>query len=178
MDLASELLAGITTDQGAGQNARLRRGVVTAVAPALLVRVGAAATAVPATALSTYVPVVGDVVSLLEINGDRLLLGTSVATTWQVPTLGNGWSDFDAGNQTARYRRVGDLVTVQGVVKSGTLGAAVFTLATGYRPPAALQLGTVTNGAFGLLTVTAAGDVVVQSSSNVYASLNCTFPVT
>lgn len=63
-----------------GEGAVLRQGVVTQASP-LLVRVGAATTAVPATALGSYVPIVGDVVSLLEQDGDRLVVGVPVATS-------------------------------------------------------------------------------------------------
>lgn len=160
-----------------GEGAVLRQGVVTQASP-LLVRVGAATTAVPATALGAYVSVVGDVVSLLEQNGDRLVLGPEGATAWQTPTLANSWVNYGGTEQAARYRRVSDRVEIEGLVKSGTLGAAVFTLPTGYRPALAMQFATATNGAFGLLTITSAGLVVVQSSSNVWAALNCSFSVT
>ncbi len=57
----------------------LRQGVVTQVSP-LLVRLGAATTAAPARALGTYVAVIGEVVSVLVVPGDRLVLGSLTKT--------------------------------------------------------------------------------------------------
>ena len=53
---------------------QLRQGIVTATAP-LTVRVGAATTSMACRALASYVPTVGDCVSVLVISGDRLVLG-------------------------------------------------------------------------------------------------------
>lgn len=56
------------------------------------------------------------------------------------PAFQNSWSNFAAGFQVARFRLCGGgtQVEVQGMVKTGTLGTAVFTLPAGYRP--ALQI--------------------------------------
>ena len=56
------------------------------------------------------------------------------------------------GGTVAAYRRIGNVVRLAGTVKSGTTGNAVFTLPSGYRPPATVY-GT------GVLTVTALGVV-------------------
>ena len=53
---------------------QLRQGIVTATAP-LSVLVGAATTSMASRALASYVPTVGDCVSVLVISGDRLVLG-------------------------------------------------------------------------------------------------------
>lgn len=114
----------------------------------------------------------------LGANPDVAARATDAANGWTAPTLGNGWTNFGGGNQAAQYRIVGDQVQIRGVIASGTLGATAFTLPVGFRPPAALQIATATNSAFGLLTITAAGAVVVQSSSNVWASIHCAFSTT
>lgn len=71
MNLADVLIGD--PDAGA-QVPQLRQGVVTVVSP-LTVRVGTAATARACNALASYAPVVGDVVSVLVLQGDRLVLG-------------------------------------------------------------------------------------------------------
>lgn len=161
-----------------GEGAVLRQGTVTQASP-LLVRVGAATTAVPATALATYAPVVDDVVSVLEQDGDRLVLGPTGSTVWSAPgSFSNSWVDFGAGTRTTRYRRIGDRVEIEGLVKSGTLNATVFTLPAGFRPPLNLHFASQSNITFGLIYITTAGDVQFFGSSNAYASLNCSFSVT
>jgi hypothetical protein len=76
MDLA-DILMGDPSDTSRIPD--WRQGVITQVSP-LLVRVGSATTAKPCSALASYVPSVGDVVSVLVISGDRLVLGSLAAS--------------------------------------------------------------------------------------------------
>lgn len=57
----------------------------------------------------------------------------NVDTGWVVPTFENAWVTYGPGHD-ARYRRMNGIVYLQGLVKSGTLGATVYTLPVGYRP--------------------------------------------
>lgn len=92
-DLAAAI---VETNQGAAL--AIRRGVVTQVSP-LLVKVGAADTAAPATALGSYVPVVGEVVTLLEQGPDRVVLGpTGLSLT---DPLADQWVSMDLNNGSA-----------------------------------------------------------------------------
>lgn len=63
--------------------------------------------------------------------------------SWKTPTLLNGWVDYGSTWQGARYRRLGGVVYIQGLVKSGT-ASTVFNLPAGYRPAAALMFSTMT----------------------------------
>lgn len=94
MDLASALL-GIP--QATNQNLQLRQGVVTQVSP-LLVRVGAATTAQPCNALAGYSARVGDVVSVLVVDGDRLVLGSAVAQSTGLGVLARSF--YNTTDQT------------------------------------------------------------------------------
>lgn len=71
-DLASVVIGNPDDDARIPQ---WREGVVTQVSP-LLVRVGSATTAKPCNALASYLPRLGDAVSVLVLSGDRLVLGT------------------------------------------------------------------------------------------------------
>jgi hypothetical protein len=97
-------------------------------------------------------------------NRDRLLedfLNSLLATTpWTAPTLLNAWANSGAPLQVAEYRKVGDRVDLRGCVTGGTIGLAIFTLPTGFRPPANVSFAVNSTGAFGALTVTSAGAVV------------------
>ena len=156
---------------------KLRQGVVTQITPTLLVRVGAATTAVPATTFGNYNPAVNDVVSVLEQAGDRIVLGPAALNTWQTPgSFQNGWSNYGAGSRPVRFRREGfDLVRIEGLVAGGTLNATVFDLPAGYRPTTNLHFASQSNITFGLVYVNAAGSVQFWGTTNVYASLNVTF---
>lgn len=94
---------------------------------------------------------------------------------WQTPTYVNSWVDFGSGNRTGRFRKVGDRVEIEGLVKDGTLNNTVFTLPTGYRPPQHLHFASQANLAFGVVYVTSTGVVQFWGSSNTYASINCSF---
>jgi hypothetical protein len=56
-------------------------------------------------------------------------------TPWTAPTLLNSWVNYGSGFQDCQYRRVGDMVQVRGLIKSGTI-AVIFNLPAGFRPPA------------------------------------------
>jgi hypothetical protein len=59
-----------------------------------------------------------------------------VGTKWYTPTLLNSWVDLGGEYQGARYRKVGGIVELQGLIKDGTTtnGTTLFTLPQGYRP--------------------------------------------
>lgn len=174
-DLGAQLLT-VPPSAGAALATRLRRGVVTQVSP-LLVRVGAATTAVPATALNTYVPIANDVVSVLEVDGDRLVLGaTSPTNAWQTPSFLNGWTNLGSGHRPLRYRRVGDDVRIEGSITGGTLNTYVCsTLPVGYRPTTIHRFGLADGGIF---QVDSTGGVAVFAASNTVASFSATWSVT
>lgn len=69
--------------------------------------------------------------------GQTLALGPVVAAgePWIAPALTNGWANYGAGHRPAGYRKMADgTVMLRGLVKLGTLNAAIFTLPAGYRP--------------------------------------------
>lgn len=94
------------------------------------------------------------------------------------PTLLNSWVNFGAPYQVAGYALHLGIVYIRGLVSTGTVASPIFTLPAGYRPPNDLIFSTSSNGAFGVLIVTAAGSVILNTGSNVYASLNCCFSLT
>lgn len=97
---------------------------------------------------------------------------------WTAPTLINSWVNYGGTYRTARYRKIGDRVEIEGLVKSGTIGATVFTLPVGYRPPQDIPFGVHSNNAFGSLIVFASGAVYAQAGSNASFGLTCSFSVT
>lgn len=114
------------------------------------------------------------------------------ATPWVAPTLVNGWVNFGsdylgAAYQTARYRKVGDVVYIEGMIKSGTIDQPVFILPAGFRP-AARQVFTclcrgaemspsVGIGVGGVLYVTPGGTVIPHQGFNDNIAINCYFSV-
>lgn len=98
---------------------------------------------------------------------------------WQAPTLLGTWVNYSTPSFTgARYRKMNGRVWIEGLVKDGTTGTAVFVLPSGYRPSGNLVFATIVNpNVIGRLDVEAGGNVVIYAASTVYASLNCSFAV-
>jgi len=102
----------------------------------------------------------------------------AVGGPWTTPTLGGAWVPVGGVWQAPQYRKVGDCVEIRGTVMNGTIGATVFTLPVGFRPPAGLSMPATGGTVVGELVVSSAGDVLFQSGSTARASLNCRFSVT
>jgi hypothetical protein len=90
------------------------------------------------------------------------------------PAFANSWVNFGAPYQSASFTKTADqMVLLHGVIKSGTLGSAAFTLPPGYRPEALLSLPVLSNSAFGRVDIANDGSVTPQSpSSNLSVSLD------
>lgn len=106
--------------------------------------------------------------NLLYLKGDA---------AWTAPALSGTWVNYGSSNEVAGYRRIGDLVYLRGLIKSGTIATTAFTLPAGYRPAADLIFAVASNSAYGQLRVTPAGLVVPESGSAVAFALNCSFSV-
>jgi hypothetical protein len=97
--------------------------------------------------------------------------------TGQPNLFTNSWNNYGGSFRGAQYRKVGDVVQLRGLIKSGTLGAAAFTLPVGYRPGAAELLGqagstTGSNNAFARVDVNSAGGIIPAGSTNDFVSLS------
>ena len=89
------------------------------------------------------------------------------------PTLLNGWADFGGSyNPAGYYKDRFGVVHLRGLVKSGTVGAAIFTLPAGYCPANKEVLSSISNGAIGYYELSNTGNMVLIAGSNVYASLD------
>jgi hypothetical protein len=89
------------------------------------------------------------------------------------PTMVNGWVNFGApyGDSSYYIDQFG-MVRLAGVLKSGAVAAAAFILQSGYRPASTVRFAVDSNGAHGVVTVDAAGNVVLAIGSNVSFSLD------
>jgi hypothetical protein len=93
-------------------------------------------------------------------------------TAWQVPTLINSWVNAGAPNPNAGYRLLGTRVVVRGTVKTGTVGAPIFVLPVGYRPPGTIYFATLSANALATSSVDSAGNVSSNGGSNASFSLD------
>jgi len=79
------------------------------------------------------------------------------------PAFQNGWINFGnlLGNpvQELQFKKIGNKVTIRGVVKSGTLGQAIFTLPAAYVPSSIQIIPSVIGDGAAQIFITASGDV-------------------
>lgn len=65
-------------------------------------------------------------------------------TGWLYPTFQNGWVNYGGTFTPARYRKsAGNMVYIDGLIKSGTMNATAFQLATGYRSTHRIIMSTM-----------------------------------
>lgn len=97
---------------------------------------------------------------------------------WRAPTFLNSWVNYNTANYLgARYRREGGVVTVEGLIASGTISATstgnAFILPAGYRPSGTMIFGTASSaGTQSSIYVYSTGDVRIVSGSTSWTSLN------
>jgi hypothetical protein len=84
----------------------------------------------------------------------------------------NSWVNFGGSYPAARFRKVADVVTVEGMVKTGASGTVAFTLPAGSRPAAELIFSTRADGGTAEVIIQTDGDVVISGGSvSTFASL-------
>lgn len=160
--------------QSAQRAVNYRQGVVTNPAP-LTVTLGGSSLAYTGVRSVAGPLSSGDVISALLFGNDLLVLGriTDVPETAHVvgagsePAFANSWVNVGAGNESAAFYKDRGRVFLGGRVKSGTVGAAIFTLPAGFRPAGSeLVFPVIANGAAGELRVQAGGAVYLRVGSN------------
>lgn len=106
----------------------------------------------------------------------------SVPTAWTAVSGGvgfqNSWVDFGGAFPTAQYRKVGDVVSIRGLVKSGASNTTIFTLPVGFRPPLDIYAPGVASDMFANLVIESDGEVKIVGTTSSWAALTTTFSVT
>lgn len=99
----------------------------------------------------------------IDLNGNDIIDIGQIGTGWTGLSFASGWENYNLGYEQARYKKVGDLVFLQGLVKrtSGT-SLTIGTLPAGYRPPERLLLNTWGIDGAQRIDVLADGTIVVQ----------------
>lgn len=126
--------------------------------------------------LTSLVLTPGQAVTLHYLSGVWSVRGSS--EQWHVigaasqPAFQNSWVAFSGSDPVQYFQDANGVVHLGGLTKSGVVGSTAFTLPAGYRPLTSLRFSCVSNGAFGVVTVSSAGLVVPATGSNVYFDLS------
>jgi hypothetical protein len=109
----------------------------------------------------------------LDVQGNVNVSGRILQENWQTPSLLNAWVNYASGYNPAGYfLDKSGIVHLRGLVRSGTVGAAIFTLPAGYRPPFRELHMVMSNGAVARCDVLVDGSVTAVTGSNAWFSLD------
>jgi hypothetical protein len=106
-------------------------------------------------------------------------LTSNAAPTWGNLTLQNGWINSGGNDPVAQYTKIGNIVFLKGVIKSGTAtsGTTLFTLPSGFRPNQRVYITTISNSALTrLLIYPTDGTVAISGiASNTWLQIDACF---
>jgi hypothetical protein len=96
-----------------------------------------------------------------------------------VSTFANSWVPYGAGMQAPRYRKIGDIVYLEGGMKGGTLAATAFTLPVGFRPAFVRQFAQTSWATTCGIQIDTGGVITtVDGGDNRYVGTEAIFSVT
>jgi hypothetical protein len=103
--------------------------------------------------------------------------GGASASAWNevASTVGftNGWTNFGSVYGTAAFRFDADgTVRLRGLIKSGTLNTAAFTLPAGFRPPSSRLFVAWANATLASVEIDPSGAVIPNGGSNLSMTLD------
>ena len=77
-----------------------------------------------------------------------------------VTSFSNSWVNYGGTYESAKYKKVGKTVQLQGLIKNGTSGKTAFTLPSGYRPSYTKIFASVCPSGFAEVRVDSSGNVI------------------
>jgi hypothetical protein len=90
-----------------------------------------------------------------------------------VTSFSGSWVNYGGATRAAAYWKDDHgVVHLQGVIKSGTINTAAFTLPVGFRPSGTAYFSCPANNAFGALNITSAGVVTPAAGSTTWFALD------
>ena len=119
----------------------------------------------------------------IDSSGDITLNGPNTESVsysgWITATLLNSYTHYDTTTYgPIQYRKIGNIVNIQGITTQNSVGSTIFQLPVGFRPPTQIILATQNGNNFARLDITQNGDVMPQSApSSSWISCFCTFMV-
>jgi len=99
---------------------------------------------------------------------------TQAGGSWATGSYNTGWADYGGGYSGAKYKKFGDIVFLKGlVVRNSGSETTIFTLPSGYRPPASILFAAIANDAVARIGIDSSGNVILQAGvATPWVSLN------
>ena len=122
-------------------------------------------------------------VTAMTINGSGNVTFTTPATNvisdsgWITATLNSGYTHYGSPYGPVAYRKIGNIVNIQGITDGGALGV-IFTLPVGYRPEQQIIIATEMSNVLGRLDIRRDGAVeIINGPGTGWCSCAITFMV-
>jgi hypothetical protein len=175
--LVNELIPNVDTGE-----LDFRQATVTQVTPTVQVQLGGSTTAIDVRFFTTYYPVVGDVVWVIQVRTDFIIVGpiySSLPTYTTVTSFLNGWVPNGGTAPPPAYKKLGNFVFLRGWMKNGVMNQNAFTLPVGFRPPYLLHVTCNSFGVLGVLSIDTTGNVAPVAGGNATIEMDsCFFDIT
>ena len=115
----------------------------------------------------------------VAFSGNVTFYSSDYDSGWITATLLNSYTHYDTNQYgPVRYRKIGNIVNIQGITTQNAANSVIFTLPVGYRPPNQLILAVHNANNFARLDIKQNGDVMPQTApSSSWISCACTFMV-
>lgn len=98
---------------------------------------------------------------------------------WVAVTMLNSWVAYDNAygrTDNTLIRKIGNVVFIRGLVKTGTLGTVAFTLPSGWRPEIHQIFGSSSIDVFHQVRIQSNGDVIPNTGGGSgWCSISCSF---
>ena len=102
----------------------------------------------------------------------RVVFGGSIGGAFNSLSFGSGWTNYGSGWTAGRYKKVGDYVTMEGLVKrTSGVGTTIGTLAAGYRPQNTVMQTCQTDTGLGRVDIDSSGNVTLIGGGSGWVSL-------
>jgi len=107
------------------------------------------------------------------LTATNLDVTTQIGSSWTTLTLNTGWVNYGSPYDNAGYKKVGDLVFLEGfVVRTSGTETIIATLPVGYRPAAQKYYTVATSTGYGVIVITTAGQIVHVSGGFGFVQLD------
>ena len=115
----------------------------------------------------------------VTFSGNATFNSSDYDSGWITATLLNNFTHYDTTTYgPVRYRKIGNIVNIQGITTQNVVSTTIFQLPVGYRPPTRLIFATLNSNSLSRLDIAQDGSVTSQAApSSGWLSCACTFMV-
>ena len=115
----------------------------------------------------------------VTFSGNATFNSSDYDSGWITATLLNNYTHYDTTQYgPVRYRKIGNIINIQGITTQNAANSAIFQLPVGFRPPTQIILAVHNANNFARLDIKQNGEVYPQTApSSSWISCACTFMV-